>query len=181
MPDGRSVVVVDANAPGGNTLYRISLESGDSTALTDPAQVLPGCRVSRPTAKVVAFAGKLNEGRNTTRRKNQIWLMPIGGGKPVQVSAGQGRQPDWSPTDTGWHSLPVVVTPQDITPFFIIDRKGGNLTQLTGYSVNAQHPVWSPDGKWLVFSAQVDEQGNVFGLRASTSRSCRDEMSGTSP
>jgi hypothetical protein len=36
--------------------------------------------------------------------------------------------------------------------------------QLTEHSMNAQHPAWSPDGKWLVFSAQVDERPDVFGL-----------------
>ena len=47
---------------------------------------------------------------------------------------------------------------------FVVDRAGRNLTQLTEHSVNAQHPVWSPDGKWLIFSAQPGEQADVFGL-----------------
>jgi Tol biopolymer transport system component len=164
MPDGRSVVVVDAAAPGGSTLYRVDLESGDSSALTNPAQVLVGMPSVSPNGKVVAFAGQPNEGQKYDQTKNQIWLLPIDGGKPASVSAGQGRQPDWSP-DGRWLAFASGRDdPAGHHAVFVVDRAGRNLTQLTDHDVNAQHPVWSPDGKWLIFSAQADEQGNVFGL-----------------
>jgi Tol biopolymer transport system component len=164
MPDGKAVVVVDAAAPGGSTLYRIDLESGDSTALTRPAEVLAGMPSVSPDGKLIAFAGQLNEGQKYDQTRNQIWLMPIGGGKLTSLSAGQGRQPDWSP-DGRWLAFASGRgDPAGKHAVFVVDRKGRNLTQLTEYSVNAQHPVWSPDGKWMVFSAQADEQGNVFGL-----------------
>jgi Tol biopolymer transport system component len=35
---------------------------------------------------------------------------------------------------------------------FIVQPSGENLIQLTDYSWNAQHPVWSPDGRWIVFT-----------------------------
>lgn len=164
LPDGRSVVVVDATAPGGSTLYRIDLESGDSSALTNPSQMLVGMPSVSPNGKVVAFAGQLNEGQKYDQTRNQIWVMPIGGGKPKSISAGQGRQPDWSP-DGRW--LAFASGRGDAAgkhAVFVVDRGGRHLTQLTEYSVNAQHPVWSPDGKWLLFSAQVGEQADVFGL-----------------
>src|SRR4029078_5042088 len=117
-----------------------------------------------PDGKVVAFAGQLNEGQKYDQTRNQIWLMPIGGGKPMEVGAGQGRQPDWSP-DGRWLAFASGRgDPAGHHAVFVVDPEGGNLTQLTDHSVNAQHPVWSPDGKWLVFSAQVDEQGEVFGI-----------------
>jgi Tol biopolymer transport system component len=164
MPDGRAVVVVDAAAPGGNTLFRIDLETGDSRALTNPAQMLVGMPSVSPNGKMIAFAGQLNEGQKYDQTKNQIWLMPIGGGKPKSVSAGQGRQPDWSP-DGRWLAFASGRgDPAGHHAVFVVDRKGRNLTQLTEYTVNAQHPVWSPDGTWLVFSAQPGEQVDVFGL-----------------
>ena len=163
-PDGRSVVVVDAAAPSANTLFRIDLESGNSSALTDPSRVLAGMPSVSPNGKSVAFAGQLNEGQKYDQTKNQIWLMPIGGGKPSPISAGQGRQPDWSP-DGKWLAFASGRgDPAGHHAVFVVDRKGHNLTQLTEYTVNAQHPVWSPDGKWLVFSAQPGEQADVFGL-----------------
>jgi Tol biopolymer transport system component len=35
----------------------------------------------------------------------------------------------------------------------IVDRGGLNPRQVTSYRVNTNHPVWSPDGKQLAFSA----------------------------
>ncbi len=164
MPDARSVVVVDAAAPGGSTLFRIDIESGDSKALTSPSQVLAGMPSVSPDGKLVAFAGQLNEGQKYDQTRNQIWLLPIEGGKPLSVSAGQGRQPDWSP-DGRWLAFASGRDdPAGKHAVFVVDRAGRNLTQLTEHAVNAQHPVWSPDGTWLVFSAQVAEQARVFGL-----------------
>jgi Tol biopolymer transport system component len=106
----------------------------------------------------------LNEGQKYDQTRNQIWLTPIGGGKLTLLSAGQGRQPDWSP-DGRWVAFASGRgDPAGRHAVFIVDRKGRHLTRLTEYTVNAQHPVWSPDRKWLVFSAQADEQGKVFGL-----------------
>jgi len=36
--------------------------------------------------------------------------------------------------------------------------------QLTEHEVNAGHPVWSPDGRWLVFHASLPEKQTAKGL-----------------
>jgi Tol biopolymer transport system component len=163
MPDGRSVVVVDFGAPAGSTLYRIDVATGRSEALTTPAEFLVGMPSVSPDGQLIAFAGQPNRGAAYDQTRNQIWLLPIGG-RPREVSAGQGRQPDWSP-DGRW--LAFTSSRGDSAgrhAVFIVGRNGENLTQLTDYASNAQHPVWSPDGTWLVFSAQTGERSDVFGL-----------------
>lgn len=163
MPDGRSIVVVDYGAVGGSTLYRVDLESGVTTALTKPAEFLVGMPAVSPDGHFVAFAGQRNTGVEYDQRKNGIWVLPLGG-RPYEVSGGQGRQPDWSP-DGRW--LAFTSSRSDTTgrhAVFVVDRTGDHLMQLTDYSVNAQHPVWSPDGTWLLFSAEVIERSRVFGL-----------------
>ena len=47
---------------------------------------------------------------------------------------------------------------------FIVAREGGEPVRLTDHASNAQHPVWSPDGQWLVFSAQIPVKALAFGL-----------------
>lgn len=163
MPDGRSVVVVDYGAAGGSALYRIDIESGRSTALTNAKEFLVGMPSVSPDGQLIAFAGQPNGGATYDQTKNQIWILPMRG-RPYEVSAGQGRQPDWSP-DGRW--LAFTSNRGDSTgrhAVFIVDRTGRNLIQLTDYSSNAQHPVWSPDGTWLLFSAEATERRGVFGL-----------------
>jgi len=163
MPDGRSVVVVDYGAAGGSALYRIDIESGRSSALTNPAEFLVGMPSVSPNGQLIAFAGQPNRGATYDQTKNQIWILPMGG-RPYQVSAGQGRQPDWSP-DGRW--LAFTSNRGDSTgrhAVFVVDPTGHNLIQLTDHSPDAQHPVWSPDGTWLMFSAEAPERRGVFGL-----------------
>jgi Tol biopolymer transport system component len=162
-PDGRSVVVVDYGAPGGSTLYRIEIESGASTPLTRPSEFLVGMPTVSPDGQLIAFAGQRNEGKGYDETLNQLWILPRDG-QPYEVSAGKGRQPDWSP-DGRWLAFASTRdNPSGRQAVFVVDRNGRNLTQLTDHSTHVAHPVWAPDGKWLVFAAQMPVQGQVFGL-----------------
>ena len=162
-PDGRSVVVVDYGAPGGSTLYRIEVESGASTPLTRPSEFLVGMPTVSPDGQLIAFAGQRNQGKGYDQRLNQIWILPRDG-QPYEVSAGTGRQPDWSP-DGRWLAFASTRDdPSGRQAVFVVERNGRNLTQLTDHSTHVAHPVWAPDGKSLVFSAQMPVQGRVAGL-----------------
>jgi len=163
-PDGRSVVVVDYGARGGSTLYRVDVESGASTALTRPSEFLVGMPAVSPDGKAIAFAGQQNRGGQYDQTKNQIWLL-MKGGPPREISAGQGRQPDWSP-DGLW--LAFTSNRGDSTrrqaAVFIVARNGGLPIQLTDHLIDASHPVWSPDGRWLVFSGQLPAKRSARGV-----------------
>jgi Tol biopolymer transport system component len=43
-------------------------------------------------------------------------------------------------------------SPNGFYAVFIIDRDGSGLVQVTDYALNANHPVFSPDGQRLVFA-----------------------------
>jgi Tol biopolymer transport system component len=43
---------------------------------------------------------------------------------------------------------------------YVIDRDGSGLRQITDYNLNANHPVWSPDGKQLVITARSSTLSN---------------------
>lgn len=164
FPDGKNVVVVDYGSAGGSRLLRVDLQSGATEPLTNPAEVLVGMPSVSPDGQVIAFAGQLNARRTYDQLRNRIWLLPARGGRLTEVSAGQGRQPDWSP-DGRW--LAFTSSRGDTAgrqAVFIVKRNGGNLTQVTSYAANAQHPVWSPDGTWLLFSAESPDRKGVFGL-----------------
>lgn len=164
LPDGKSVVVVDFGAAGGGRLYRLDLASGASEALTNPAELLAGMPSVSPDGQTIAFAGQLNRGQVYDQMQNRIWVMPSRGGQPQEISAGLGRQPDWSP-DGRWLAFASARSDRDgRQAVFIVDRTGADLIQLTTHAVDAQHPVWSPDGSWLLFSAESPERKGVYGL-----------------
>ena len=43
-------------------------------------------------------------------------------------------------------------SPDGLYAVFIIDRDGSGLVQVTDYALNANHPVFAPDGHGLVFA-----------------------------
>lgn len=80
----------------------------------------------------------------------------------------------WSP-DGRWSAVEVEMEASD-RGVFIVEIASGKWKQLEG--LNAQQPVWSPDSKWIVFSAESGEwfdiglyeveTGNVEWLTEST-------------
>jgi Tol biopolymer transport system component len=157
MPDGRSFVGVYYGPLGGrfgtSTLYRVDVTTGKSEALTSPDEFLVGMPTVSPDGHVIAFAGQRNQGKGYDQTKNQIWLMSIGR-QPREISAGQGRQADWSP-DGRWLAFTSSrADTQGRHAVFIVQPSGENLIQLTDPTWNAQHPVWSPDGKWILFTVR---------------------------
>lgn len=47
---------------------------------------------------------------------------------------------------------------------YVMDTDGSNLMQLTDYSIGAQDPVWSPDGKRIAFASIKD--GGIYTINA---------------
>lgn len=157
MPDGRSFVGVYYGSSGGrlgtSRLYRVDVATGKSEALTSPAAFLVGMPTVSPDGELIAFAGQRNQAKGYDQTTNQIWVMSIGG-QPREISAGQGRQPDWSP-DGRWLAFTSNRgDSQGRHAVFIVQPSGENLMQLTDYPWNPQHPVWSPDGKWILFTVR---------------------------
>ncbi len=47
---------------------------------------------------------------------------------------------------------------------FVIPRRGGASRQLTSYELDAHHPSWSPDGKYIAFSARLPGGADAWGI-----------------
>ncbi|MGH8260660.1 MAG: TolB family protein, partial [Steroidobacteraceae bacterium] len=60
---------------------------------------------------------------------------------------------------------------------FLIDRDGTGLVQVTDYALNANHPVFSPDGHRLVFAmgdpSKMEENIAVVTLSGTAERPAR--------
>jgi dipeptidyl aminopeptidase/acylaminoacyl peptidase len=80
----------------------------------------------------------------------QIYLVPIGGGEPRQLTNDEhsSASPRWSP-DGG--KLAFIREDQ----IWTIDVPGGALKKLSSLSSGAGDAIWSPDGNWLAFVSDV--------------------------
>ncbi len=84
-----------------------------------------------------------------------IWVVPAGGGEPVQFTRGPKRDsaPRWSPDGDRLAFLSDRAT--DKPQLYIMAVAGGEPRKLTALDQGAGPPVWSPDGATLLFAARV--------------------------
>jgi dipeptidyl aminopeptidase/acylaminoacyl peptidase len=106
-----------------------------------------------PDGRTVAYQiGVVDRAANRTL--TQIYLVPIEGGSPRQLTTGDKSSvsPRWSPDG----KKVAFISGRDGTPqIWTIDVAGGALQKVTNISTGAGDPIWSPDGSMLAFVSDV--------------------------
>jgi Tol biopolymer transport system component len=149
-PDGKTIAFGDA---ARNILFRTGTHGGTPLAITNQDQVLTGMSSVSPDGKWVAFAGQRNSGQAYNQEDNQIWLVDTSGvAKILEKQPLQGRTPAWSPDGKQLAFESDRGSPSGLYAVFLINRDGSGLIQVTDYALNANHPVFSLDGRRLVFA-----------------------------
>ncbi len=147
-PDGKAIGLGDA---ARNILYRSDDHGTTTTAFTHQDQVLTGMASVSPDGKWVVFAGQKNSGQAYDQSDNQLWVVDSSGvSRPLELQPLQGRAPSWSPDGKRVAFESNRGSPDGLYAVFIINRDGTGLVQVTDYALNANHPVFSPDGHKLV-------------------------------
>ena len=154
FPDGTQLAVVDALEL---VIKRIESSGGAAVALTRRDEMLTGMPSVAPDGKWIAFAGQTNMGQRYNQLQNSIWLLDVNAGSVhrLESTPAQGRAPSWSPDG----QRVAFESDRDglmrlFYSVYIVNRDGSGLRQVTDYALNANHPVWSPDGKLLVIAAR---------------------------
>ncbi len=83
-----------------------------------------------------------------------IWLVPIEGGEPRQLTQGEGSEtrPRWSPDG---RALAFISTRGGKSQVWIIPATGGEARALTSISTGADGVVWAGKSDWLLFTSKV--------------------------
>ena len=151
-PDGTRIVFMRWTA--ATDQYQIWVMNRDGS---DPHQVVPGSGWDptwSPDGTRILFASDRGG-------PNQLWVVDLDGSGLRQVSnlpVIRGRS-DWS-------SLGQIVTYSGEPwnrELYLMDADGGNTHQLTPSGGNSQGPSFSPDGKWVAFTAYFDHYGDIHG------------------
>lgn len=145
-PDGNLVAYASDRAGAGNLdIWRQQLATGEAVRLTsDPADESEP--TFSPDGHRVAFRSERDGGG--------VYVISAFGGEP-RLIAKQGRRPRFSPDGTEiayW----VPVGPWYIGKVFVMPAVGGAPTPIEPGFASAMYPIWSTDGKKVLFMGARD-------------------------
>ncbi len=159
--DGGSYIVTEFDSQSRGVIKRVTLETGEVEALTDPDKILAGRAWESPDGDIV-FAGQFNDGRPYDQTRNML-LRRTAEGRIEQVTQGVARAPSYSP-DGRWIAYE---SPEGGRTgqyaVFVRPAQGGEPIRISEYN-DAQHPLWTPDGRSIVCFMRLEGGEQGFGL-----------------
>ena len=102
-----------------------------------------------PDGKTIAFVSNISG-------RNNLWLVPSGGGWPVQLTISDQRQgsPAWSP-DGKWIAYQSDYDGDEQWDIFLVSPKTGQVVNVTNTrQISEEQPAWSPDGRYLAYAVK---------------------------
>jgi Tol biopolymer transport system component len=160
FPDGASVSVEVPHMPGP-FLEQIAVPSG--TILATQNVLWTGeSAVSRDGSMLALAAQEPIAGGQYDDAKNLIWIENSDGSDLRMLDGLEGRTPNWSPHDTlvEFESNRNCGKSKNYA-IFVERPTGGRAHQLTDCAFNANHAVWSPDGKRLALAIELPGTGSL--------------------
>ncbi|HMF92300.1 MAG TPA: S9 family peptidase [Candidatus Angelobacter sp.] len=167
-PDGKQIAFI-TNISGRNNLWIVPAEGGWPVQLTvsNQRQVSPAWS---PKGRWIAYASDYDGNEQW-----DIFLVAPGSGQVVNLTNTKDiseEGPAWSPDG---EKMAYIVKPKDSSTYEIdtIDvatKKVTHLTSKTPKELGNLNPIWSRDGKWIVFTQAhaAGKDSNIFIANAST-------------
>ncbi len=152
------------------TLMAVPFDAATLEITTEPVPVLEGVLSVQPMGSAqytFSRAGTLVYLAGTASGDDEllVWLDRSGQESPLSEHRRDYRDPDISPDGT---RLAIRVYDGTVPPdIWILEIERDVLMRLTFDDAADTHPVWSPDGQWIVFASERDRStSNVYRRRA---------------
>jgi Tol biopolymer transport system component len=153
MPGGADLVYA-ASIGNGSRLWRIAVDGGSPRDL-----FLSGNSAGYPAVSLARNRLAYTE----TPSVSSIWRAPLDStaskAQPILRSSGREFAPSYSPDGKRIADISDQTGSSEI---WISDSSGGNRAQITSFKgPEPTRPLWSPDGRWLLFDLRRDGGGEV--------------------
>jgi Tol biopolymer transport system component len=106
-----------------------------------------------PDGKMIAFTISVPN-LEDNNFNSDIWIMPISGGKPVQLtrSPEADHSPRWSPEGK---RIAFISTRDGVANLYLIRVEGGEAVRVTSSETNLYSPIWTRDGEDIICGSRV--------------------------
>ena len=165
-PDGRQIAFVSTRADNKPQVYLIGLNGGEARKLTDVRQGATDPAWS-PDGKLIAFLSRSNDAE---RRDEDRGILPPTDPDELRLFEERRRKEDESRRD------PRIITrlPYRVLNYYLDGRHShiylvetenhSTPKRLTDGELDHAPPVWMPDGRFIVTSAERDSRADHIGL-----------------
>jgi len=152
-PDGSQIAYNEGDVDGG---IWITGATGESARRLTDSGFNP---TWSPTGDRIAFVtGEIDDPYARSGINSTLWIVPVAGGAPEQVSEADALQPAWSPSGT---RIAVWMTEGGQRDLATISVEDGSARVLLDDGPLDWAPTWSPDGTSLFFAS---DRGGSMGL-----------------
>lgn len=96
-------------------------------------------------------------------QSSDLWITSAdGSGTPRKLTHTKASESgvDWAP-DSSKIAFTARREGDDVSQVYVLDLSGGEAMRLTNVSTGASSPLWSPDGRWILFESSVYPQAET--------------------